>query len=100
MAGEHAKITTSAAAYCGICGKSYDRDTQTGRDGAANRKENNIMSTKNSNKLNVPEAKAAMDQFKMQAANEVGVFSPQKNFPHHEKWLYYWEIALSESVVF
>ena len=73
MAGEHAKITTPAAAYCGICGKSYDRDTQTGRDGAANRKENNIMSTKNSNKLNVPEAKAAMDQFKMQAANEVGV---------------------------
>ena len=31
------------------------------------------MSSKNSNKLNVPEAKAAMDKFKMQAANEVGV---------------------------
>ena len=31
------------------------------------------MSTKNSNKLNVPEAKAAMDQFKMEAASEVGV---------------------------
>ena len=29
--------------------------------------------TKNSNKLNVPEAKAAMDQFKMEAASEVGV---------------------------
>ena len=27
------------------------------------------MSTKNSNKLNVPEAKAAMDQFKMEAYN-------------------------------
>ena len=27
----------------------------------------------NSNKLNVPQAKAAMEQFKMQAANEVGV---------------------------
>ena len=31
------------------------------------------MSTKNSNKLNIPEAKAAMDKFKMEAANEVGV---------------------------
>ena len=31
------------------------------------------MSTKNSNKLNVPEAKAAMDQFKMEAASEFGV---------------------------
>ncbi|MBQ9168914.1 MAG: alpha/beta-type small acid-soluble spore protein [Oscillospiraceae bacterium] len=27
----------------------------------------------NSNKINVPGAKAAMEQFKMQAANEVGV---------------------------
>jgi small acid-soluble spore protein D (minor alpha/beta-type SASP) len=32
-----------------------------------------IMSSKNSNKLNVPEARAAMDKFKMEAANEVGV---------------------------
>ena len=31
------------------------------------------MSTKNSNKLNVPQARAAMDKFKMVAANEVGV---------------------------
>ena len=31
------------------------------------------MSSKNSRKLNVPESKAAMDQFKMQAASEVGV---------------------------
>ena len=31
------------------------------------------MSSKNSSKLNVPEAKAAMDKFKMEAANEVGV---------------------------
>ena len=37
------------------------------------------MSAKNSNKLNVPEAKAAMDQFKMEAASEVGVYPPQKN---------------------
>ena len=31
------------------------------------------MSTKNSTTLNGPEAKAAMDQFKMEAASEVGV---------------------------
>ena len=31
------------------------------------------MSSKNNNKLNVPEARAAMDKFKMEAAAEVGV---------------------------
>ena len=31
------------------------------------------MSSKNSSKLNVPEAKAALDKFKMEAASEVGV---------------------------
>ena len=31
------------------------------------------MSAKNTNKLNVPEARAAMDKFKMEAASEVGV---------------------------
>ena len=31
------------------------------------------MSSKNSNKINVPEARAAMNKFKMEAANEVGV---------------------------
>ena len=31
------------------------------------------MSSKNSNKLNVPQARAAMDKFKMEAASEVGV---------------------------
>ena len=34
------------------------------------------MSSKNSNKLNVPEARAAMDKFKMEAASEVGVSIP------------------------
>ena len=29
------------------------------------------MSSKNNNKLNIPEARAAMDKFKMEAANEV-----------------------------
>ncbi len=36
-------------------------------------KEKQIMSSKNSNKINVPEARAAMDKFKMEAAAEVGV---------------------------
>ena len=31
------------------------------------------MSSKNTNKLNVPEARSAMDKFKMEAASEVGV---------------------------
>ncbi len=38
------------------------------------KKERIIMSSNNnSNKLNVPQAKSAMENFKMQAANEVGV---------------------------
>ena len=31
------------------------------------------MSNSNNNRINVPEAKEGMNQFKMQAANEVGV---------------------------
>ena len=31
------------------------------------------MSAKNNNKLNIPEARSAMDKFKMEAAAEVGV---------------------------
>ena len=31
------------------------------------------MSSKNSNRINVPEARATMDKFKMEAASEVGV---------------------------
>ncbi len=31
------------------------------------------MNTKNSNGINIPEAKEAMDKFKMEAAQEVGV---------------------------
>ena len=31
------------------------------------------MSSKNTNKLNVPEARSAKDKFKMEAASEVGV---------------------------
>ena len=31
------------------------------------------MTSKNSNSINVPEAREAMDKFKMEAANDVGV---------------------------
>ena len=31
------------------------------------------MSSKNSNQLNIPEARSAMDKFKMEAASDVGV---------------------------
>ena len=36
------------------------------------------MSSKNTNKINVPEARTAMDKFKMEAAADLGVYSPQK----------------------
>ena len=36
------------------------------------------MSTKNTNTLNVPQARAAMDKFKMEAASEEDVYPPQK----------------------
>ena len=36
------------------------------------------MSAKNNNKLNIPEAKAAMNKFKMEAAAEDEVQRPQK----------------------
>ena len=34
------------------------------------------MSSKNSNKLNVPAAREAMDKFKMEAANDLAVPAP------------------------
>jgi small acid-soluble spore protein D (minor alpha/beta-type SASP) len=36
-------------------------------------KERRIMSNSNNNQINVPQAREAMDKFKMQAAQEVGV---------------------------
>ena len=39
-------------------------------------KEKIIMSSKNTNKLNVPEARAAMNKFKMEAANDLRVPPP------------------------
>ena len=41
-----------------------------GNNSGAERK---IMSSKNNNQLNIPQAREAMDRFKMQAAQEVGV---------------------------
>ncbi len=34
------------------------------------------MSSKNSNQINVPEARSAMDKFKMEAASDLGVPPP------------------------
>lgn len=53
------------------------------------------MSSKNSNKLNIPEAKAAMDKFKMEAANEEDVYPPQRIFPTLGFWLKYRKNRLS-----
>ena len=53
------------------------------------------MSSKNTNKLNIPEAKAAMDKFKMEAANEVDVYPPQRIFPTLDFWLKYRKNRLS-----
>lgn len=38
------------------------------------------MSSKNTNKINVPEARAAMDKFKMEAAAEMGVNLKQEGY--------------------
>ncbi len=58
------------------------------------------MSSKNSNKLNIPEAKAAMDKFKMEAANEEDVYPPQRIFPTPDFWLKYRKNAFSEKASF
>ena len=43
------------------------------------------MSSKNNNKLNIPEARAAMDKFKMEAASEVGGQMVKKMIESYEK---------------
>ena len=72
------KLPISWAAYLFSPGTCYVCDTQPGAkiERPTTRKEKTIMSSKNSNKLNVPEARAAMDKFKMEAANEVDVPAP------------------------
>ena len=49
---------------------NYSNNTS---NNASNNNASNNSSNSSSNRLNVPEARQAMDQFKMQAANEVGV---------------------------
>ena len=39
------------------------------------------MSNSNNNQLNIPQAREAMDRFKMQAAQEVGVNLTNSDFP-------------------
>lgn len=58
------------------------------------------MSTKNTNKLNVPEAKAAMNKFKMEAASEEDVYQPQRIFPTLDFWLKYRKNRLSRKTQF
>lgn len=58
------------------------------------------MSAKNTNKLNVPEARAAMDKFKMEAANEEDVYPPQRIFPTLDFWLKYRKNRLSRKTSF
>ena len=49
---------------------NYSNNTS---NNASNNTSNNSGSNSSSNRLTVPQARQAMDQFKMQAANEVGV---------------------------
>ena len=58
------------------------------------------MSSKNTNKLNIHEAKAAMDKFKMEAASEEDVYPPQRIFPTPDFWLKYRKNAFSEKASF
>ena len=56
--------------------KLCSRDPVTHSQQTYDEKEIPIMSTKNSNKINVPEARAAMDKFKMEAAADLRVPAP------------------------
>ena len=72
-------FTDGIFAYSRVSESNYGCDTPQDPNGPPmqgedeKEKEITIMSSKNSNKLNVPEARAAMDKFKMEAASEVGV---------------------------
>ena len=58
------------------------------------------MSSKNSNKLNIPEARAAMDKFKMEAASEEDVYPPQRKFTNLNFGLKHRENGFSKKVIF
>ena len=57
--------------YC--CGKKKSFSKGKRRAFRKTKKERAIMSSKNNNQINIPQAREAMDKFKMQAASEVGV---------------------------
>ena len=67
------KISGKKLEYSLFFESNYACDTQEQIAKRKCEKEKRVMSSKNSNKLNVPEARAAMDKFKMEAAAEVGV---------------------------
>ena len=72
-------FTDGIFAYSRVSESNYGCDTPQDPNGPPmqgedeKEKEITIMSSKNSNKLNVPQARAAMDKFKMEAASEVDV---------------------------
>ena len=73
-------FTVKKTAYSQFFESNYSCDTQethktqiTSQTSLELRKGETIMASNNSNKINVPEARAAMDKFKMEAASEVGV---------------------------
>ena len=64
--------------YCKATKGSYERTDrlfreENGSSVCENKKERIEMSNSNNNQLNIPQAREAMDKFKMQAASEVGV---------------------------
>ncbi len=65
----------SMAGYWRLNGEIYCCGTQTNQF----EQEMENMSSKNTNQLNIPEAREAMDQFKMEAARDLGVFVPPKS---------------------
>ena len=69
------KISVKKQAYSSLFESNYARDTQWPKRKSSmnDEKEKTSMSSKNSNRINVPEARAAMDKFKMEAAAEVDV---------------------------
>ena len=64
------KITVNMFGYSTFFDTSYLRDTRFTIDDLMKRRK---RPSNKSNKINVPEARAAMDKFKMEAASEVGV---------------------------
>ena len=72
------KLPTSRTAYLFSHRTSYVCDTQPGATNVRpkQRKEKTTMSSKNNNKLNIPEARAAMDKFKMESAQDLDVPDP------------------------